>query len=187
MANFSGIITIVVIASLILILWYFLVILLFYKKITQGEAIVRTGLGGTTIVFDKGIFVLPLFHNLEKIDLTIKKIDIEKIGPIALICNDKKQVHLKASFFVRINKTLEDIYSVAQNFGSEHTYKNEEINFFFEAKFTESLKTIAYEFSSEELITKRQQFRDMVIKNIGTDHYGYIIDDCTIYDVEIMT
>ncbi|WP_299894891.1 SPFH domain-containing protein [uncultured Aquimarina sp.] len=160
-----------------------ILLLIFYKKVTQGQALIRSGFGGTKVVFDRGILTIPFVHKLDKIDLTIKKVDIHRIKSEALICKNNKQIELKAAFFVRINRSVEDMIRVAQTFGCERTFNNDEISNLFRVKFEETLKTIAYRFNKEEILENRDVFRDEIVHHLGTDHNGYSIDDCAIYDI----
>ena len=40
---------------LFLVIVYFAIIAMFYKKVHQGQALVRTGFGGTKVATDKGL------------------------------------------------------------------------------------------------------------------------------------
>src|SRR5690606_9755891 len=61
----TGIVLIAVGAVIFFILAFFVVLSMFYKKIPQGKAIVRTGVGGTKVAFNKGMYVVPVFHRME--------------------------------------------------------------------------------------------------------------------------
>lgn len=61
MENITQIIGIGVGLILFLIIIYFAIIALFYKKVPQGEALVRTGFKGTKVATDKGLYVVPYF------------------------------------------------------------------------------------------------------------------------------
>ena len=76
MSNLANIAIIVVVSIVLLIVLYFILIAIFYKKIPQGEALVRTGFGGTAVAFDKGLYVIPVLHKVEIMDISIKKIEI---------------------------------------------------------------------------------------------------------------
>ena len=50
----------IIVGAVLLFLLIFLGVLAsFYKKIPQGKAIVRTGVGGTGVAFNKGMYVVP--------------------------------------------------------------------------------------------------------------------------------
>ena len=159
----------------------FLVVLSsFYKKIPQGKAIVRTGVGGTNVAFNKGMYVVPIFHKMEIMDISVKKIDIARMENDGLICNDNIRADIKVAFFVRVNKSVDDVISVAQNLGCERASDPETLKSIFEAKFSEALKTVGKKFDFIELYEARREFRDEILNIIGTDLNGYILDDCAI-------
>ena len=164
----------------VMLLGYFFVIALFYRKIPQGKALVRTGFGGTAVAFDKGLYTIPVFHKLEIMDISVKKIQIERLGDDGLICKDNMRADIKVAFFVRVNKSKDDIINVAQTIGCARASDIATLEDLFEAKFSEALKTVGKKFDFTELYEARREFRDEIINIIGTDLNGYVLDDCAI-------
>ncbi|WP_378181630.1 flotillin family protein [Aquimarina sp. SS2-1] len=184
MSNVASIAIVVVVSLVLLIVLYFIIIAIFYKKIPQGEAIVRTGFGGTAVAFDKGLYVIPVLHKVEIMDISIKKIDIERTGLNGLICKDNIRADIKVAFFVKVNKSVEDIINVAQTIGCNRASEIDTLRSLFDAKFSEALKTVGKKFEFVELYEARREFRDEIVNIIGTDLNGYILDDCAIDDLE---
>ncbi len=169
------------VAIFVFLLFAFLVVLSsFYKKIPQGKAIVRTGFGGTKVAFNKGMYVIPVFHKMEIMDISIKKIEIARMETDGLICKDNVRADIKVAFFVRVNKSVDDVISVAQNLGTVRASDPETLKSIFESKFSEALKTVGKKFEFIELYEARREFRDEILNIIGTDLNGYILDDCAI-------
>ena len=152
----------------------------FYKKIPQGKAIVRTGVGGSHVAFNKGMYVIPVFHKMEIMDISLKKVQIERMQYDGLICKDNIRADIKVAFFVRVNKSVNDVINVAQSIGCERASDILTLNDIFEAKFSEALKTVGKKFDFIELYEARREFRDEIINIIGTDLNGYVLDDCAI-------
>ena len=50
----------------------------------------------------------------------------------------------------------------------------------FDSKFSEALKTVGKQFDFVDLYNKRDEFRQEILKVIGTDLNGYILDDAAI-------
>ena len=159
---------------------FIIVLSVFYKKVPQGKAIVRTGVGGSQVAFNKGMYVIPVFHKMEIMDISIKKIDIARQQHDGLICKDNIRADIKVAFFVRVNKSVNDVINVAQNLGTERASEPETLKSIFEAKFSEALKTVGKKFDFIELYEARREFRDEILNIIGTDLNGYILDDCAI-------
>ena len=152
---------------------------LFYKKVEQSTAIIRTGYGGVKVDFN-GIFVLPIFHRFETMDISVKRIEIDRTQQDGLICKDNMRADIKVAFFVRVNKTLEMVMHVAQILGSKRASDQEALRELFEPKFSEALKTVGKQFDFVELYNSREEFREQIVKVIGNDLNGYTLDDCSI-------
>lgn len=170
----------ILLGFLFLVLIFFAIIAMFYKKIPQGEALVRTGFGGTKVASDKGMYVVPVLHKVEVMDISVKKIEIERLQKDGLICKDNMRADIKVAFFVRVNKSKEAIIEVAQTIGCERASTIQTLNDLFEAKFSESLKTVGKQFDFVSLYESRGEFRDAIINEIGRDLNGYTLEDCAI-------
>src|SRR5690606_28515413 len=109
----TGIVLLAVGVVLFLIIAFFVVLSMFYKKIPQGKAIVRTGVGGSKVAFNKGMYVIPVFHKMEIMDISVKKIEIARMEHDGLICKDNIRADIKVAFFVRVNKSVDDVINVA--------------------------------------------------------------------------
>jgi uncharacterized membrane protein YqiK len=165
---------------LFLVIVYFAIIAMFYKKVHQGQALVRTGFGGTRVATDKGLYVVPVFHRVETMDISVKKIQIERMGVEGLICKDNMRADIKVAFFVRVNNEVEYIKKVAQTIGVARASRKETLEDLFEAKFSEALKTVGKKFEFIDLYEARREFRDEIVDIIGTDLNGYTLEDCAI-------
>ena len=165
---------------LFLIIVYFAIIAMFYKKIPQGQALIRTGFGGTKVATDKGLYTVPVFHKTEIMDISVKKIQIERLAHEGLICKDNMRADIKVAFFVRVNNDIEYIKKVAQTIGVDRASKIATLEDLFEAKFSEALKTVGKKFDFIELYEARREFRDEIVNIIGTDLNGYTLEDCAI-------
>lgn len=174
---------ITMIALIIVIVGLLVWIISMYKKIIQGKVIVRTGAGGTKVFYNAGL-VVPVLHKMEIMDISVKKLDVERTGANGLICKDNIRADIKVTFFIKINKSTADIINVAQTIGCERASDMEVLRTLFDAKFSEALKTVGKKFDFIELYEARSEFRAEIISIIGTDLNGYILDDCAIDDLE---
>ena len=165
---------------LFLIILYFAIIAMFYKKVPQGQALVRTGFKGTKVATDKGLYVVPVFHRVEIMDISVKKIQIERLENDGLVCKDNMRADIKVAFFVRVNDEVNFIKKVAQTIGCERASDISTLEELFEAKFSEALKTVGKKFQFTELYEARREFRQEIVDVIGTDLNGYTLEDCAI-------
>ncbi|MCC6508490.1 MAG: flotillin family protein [Pirellulaceae bacterium] len=152
----------------------------FYVKVGPDEAVVRTGYGGLKVVTASGTMVVPVFHRAEKMDLTLKSFEIAREGAEGLICKDNIRADIRVAFFIRIDKTIEEMKEVAQSIGCKRASQVETLRELFDAKFSEALKTVGKQFDFVELYDKREKFKTEILKVIGTDLNGYKLDDCAI-------
>ena len=151
-----------------------------YKKVEQGKAmIVNTMRAEPTVTFT-GSVVVPVFHKMEIMDISLKTIEVDRSGSDGLICKDNIRADIKVGFFVRVNKNRDDVLKVAQAIGCERASNPATLEDLFNAKFSEALKTVGKSMEFEELYAKRDNFRDMIIDNIGTDLNGYVLEDVAI-------
>ncbi len=152
----------------------------FYRKMGPEEAIIRSGHGGLKAATGSGIVVIPVIHRWEKMDLSVKRIEIHRKGEQGLICRDNIRADIEVAFFVRVNNTREDILQVAQSLGCRRASEQRALIELFDAKFSEALKTVGKRFDFAELYEERDKFKEEIIKVLGTDLNGYKLDDCAI-------
>lgn len=176
---FSSLIGVSVIGGLIFLVGIFALIIKCYRKVPQGLALVRTGQGGTQISFT-GMLVIPVLHRAEFMDISVKRIEIDRTGSGGLICKDNMRADIKVAFFVRVNPTDKDVKNVAQAIGCERASSQPAIEQLFDAKFSEALKTVGKRFDFIELYEERETFRDEILKLIGTDLNGFSLEDAAI-------
>lgn len=151
----------------------------FFKKVEQGTAIIKTGLGSTRVSFT-GLMVFPIIHRYEIMDISVKRIEIDRTQHDGLICKDNIRADIKVAFFVRVNKTEEMVLHVAQILGCKRASDESALRELFEPKFSEALKTVGKQFDFVELYNSREEFREEIVKVIGNDLNGYTLDDCSI-------
>lgn len=150
-----------------------------FRKVEQGRALIISKTKKVDVTFT-GAVVLPMLHKAEYMDISVKTIEIRRTGREGLICQDNIRADIHISFFVRVNKTVEDVIKVAQAIGTETASDAAAIQDFFAAKFSEALKTVGKQLDFVDLYTKREEFRDRIIQVIGTDLNGYHLDDAAI-------
>lgn len=154
-----------------------------YHNVEQGQALIRNGLGGTKVSFS-GMIVLPIVHKLEYMDITVKRVEIDRRGATGLICKDNLRADIKVAFFVRVEKEEEHVKRVAQSIGCNRASDETALVALFDAKFSDALKTAGRQFDFEELLNARDRFREKVKESIGPDLNGYALDDASIDHLE---
>lgn len=166
-------------AIIILILGTFALIAKFYRKVEQGKALIINKTNKNHVTFNGGV-VLPIVHKWEEMDISLKTIEIDRRGKDGLICEDNIRADIKVSFFVRVNKTEEDVLKVAQSIGCARASHQDTLENLFNPKFSEALKTVGKAMEFETLYTEREKFRNDIIRVIGEDLNGYRLEDAAI-------
>ena len=150
-----------------------------YKKVPQGKALVVSTTNKVLVTFT-GRLVLPVIHKAEVMDTSVKTIEIDRRGTEGLICQDNIRADIKVNFFVRVNKSEEDVIKVAQSIGVDRASSQATLEELFVAKFSEALKTVGKRLDFIDLYTERRRFRDEIVEVIGTDLNGYVLEDAAI-------
>jgi uncharacterized membrane protein YqiK len=151
----------------------------FYHKVEQSKVVIRNGVGGNKVSFG-GIIVVPIIHRYEIMDISVKRVEIAREGKDGLICKDNLRADIRVAFFVRVNQTREDVLKVAQLLGCQKASDRTTLMEFFDAKFSEALKTVGKKFDFIQLYTERETFKSEILQIIGTDLNGYVLDDAAI-------
>ncbi|MDY7083986.1 MAG: flotillin family protein [Actinomycetota bacterium] len=150
-----------------------------FRKVEQGKALIVSKVRRVDVTFT-GAIVLPVLHKAEIMDISVKTIEITRTGREGLICKDNIRADIRITFFVRVNKTTEDVIKVAQAIGTDRASSESTLQELFNAKFSEALKTVGKQLDFVDLYTRRNDFRDQIIEVIGTDLNGYSLEDAAI-------
>ncbi|MDQ3296591.1 MAG: hypothetical protein M3619_08410 [Myxococcota bacterium] len=170
----------VVVIGGVLLLGILLLIARTWRQVDQGRAMIVNKMGSEPKVTFTGAIVLPIVNKAEVMDLSVKTIDVARRGKDGLICADNIRADIKVTFFVRVNKTVDDVLRVAQSIGCIRASQQTTLEELFAAKFSEALKTVGKKMEFEQLYTQRDVFKDQIIQVIGKDLNGYVLDDAAI-------
>jgi len=152
----------------------------FYNKVEQGQALIINKLRAEPEISTTGGMVIPIIHKKEIMDISTKRMMLERKGRSGLICQDNIRADIIITFYIRVNETKEDILRVAKQVGCDRSSYPETLQELFEAKFSEALKTVGKQLNFTELFTQRDTFRDKIKEVIGQDLSGYVLEDVAI-------
>ncbi|MCH0562870.1 flotillin family protein [Streptomyces sp. MUM 2J] len=150
-----------------------------FRKVEQGKALIVSKMRKVDVTFT-GQVVLPVLHKAEVMDISVKTIEITRAGKEGLICRDNIRADIRISFFVKVNKTVDDVVKVAQSVGTARASDQRTLQELFHAKFSEALKTVGKQMDFTDLYTKREELRYRIIEVIGVDLSGYHLEDAAI-------
>jgi uncharacterized membrane protein YqiK len=149
------------------------------RKIQPGRAGVKTGWGGVKVSFDWMVRV-PLIQTYHIVDISVKKLEIQRKGKDGLVCKDNIRADIAVAFYIRVEATEESVRKVAQMLTPERVSDLDQLRDLFEAKFSEALKTAGKQMEFHELFTERIKFRDQIQNTIGKDLDGFLLQDVAI-------
>lgn len=149
------------------------------RKIQPGRAGVKTGWGGVKVSFDWMVRV-PLIQTYHIVDISVKKLEIQRKGKDGLVCKDNIRADIAVAFYIRVEATEESVRKVAQMLTPERVSDLDQLRDLFEAKFSEALKTAGKQMEFHELFTERTKFRDQIQNTIGKDLDGFLLQDVAI-------
>ena len=152
----------------------------FYYKVDQGTALIVNDLSHTPKVHFTGAFVYPVIYRKELMNISLITMEIDRRGKDGLICADNMRADITVAFYLRVNETAEDVLKVAKSVGAGRASDKQAVNELFNAKFSEALKTVGKQIEFVKLFENRQDFRDKIIRVIGNDLNGYILEDVAI-------
>ncbi|MFI6499942.1 SPFH domain-containing protein [Nonomuraea typhae] len=165
--------------ALLVVIALLVVVSRLFRKVEQGKALIISKINRVDVTFT-GAVVLPVVHKSEIMDISVKTMEIVRSGREGLICRDNIRADIRITFFVRVNKTAEDVIKVAQAIGTARASDEGTLQELFNAKFSEALKTAGKHLDFVDLYTKRDEFRDEIVRLIGTDLNGYSLEDAAI-------
>ncbi len=154
--------------GLVLILGVGFVLASLYVRSSRDEAYVRTGLGGQKVVLDGGSVVLPIFHSIARVNLKTLRLEVQRGENDALITKDRMRVDIGAEFYVRVKPDSSSIALAAQTLGNR-TNDSEQLRQLIEAKFVDSLRSVAATMSLDALQEQRMDFVKAVQDAVGSD------------------
>jgi uncharacterized membrane protein YqiK len=152
----------------------------FYRQVAQGQVLIVNTMKSEPKVSFTGALVIPIINRAEVMDISLKTIEIDRRGKQGLICADNIRADIKVSFFVRVNKTVEDVLKVAGAVGCVRASDLATLQELFEAKFSEGLKTVGKRLNFEDLYKEREVFKDQIVSVVGKDLNGYQLEDAAI-------
>lgn len=152
----------------------------FYIKVDQGTALIVNDMSARPKVHFTGALIIPVLYRAEHMRISLITLQVDRRGKEGLICKDNMRADITVAFYLRVNETQDDVLRVAKAIGADRASDKNAVDELFNAKFSEALKTVGKKFEFTDLFEQRQQFRDEIVKVIGNDLNGYVLEDVAI-------
>src|SRR4051794_32203220 len=107
----DGVLPIAIVVGFVALVLFGALILVtrFYRQVDQGRALIINTMRAEPIVTFTGAVVYPIINRAELMDMSVKIIEIDRRGKEGLICADNIRADINVNFFVRVNKTQDDV------------------------------------------------------------------------------
>ena len=123
-------------------------------------------------------FVWPFIEETELVDMSIKAIDVVRLGREGLHTSDGVRMELKATFFVRVNER--HVIAVARSVGPKRLANSDALRGLFEARFLEAMKACLRTMSLETALRDPDNIRDATLKVLGRSLNGFALDGMAV-------
>jgi uncharacterized membrane protein YqiK len=157
-----------IVFALVIIVALALLLAKLYQRASKEVAFVRTGAGGSKVIKDGGALVVPILHDITKVNMNTLRLDVKKKEAEALITFDRMRVDVGVEFYVRVKQTDEAIATAAQTLGSK-TMNPGELSALVEGKFVDALRSVASSMTMKDLHEQRTNFVTSVQKAVTSD------------------
>ncbi len=172
---------VVVVVLAIIIAGFAAMVAKFYRKVDQGKALIVNKMSKDPIVTFTGGLVLPVIHRAEVMDISVKTIEIDRRGKEGLICKDNIRADIKVTFFVRVNKTTEDVLKVAQQVGCARASDQRTLEELFQRQVLRGPQDRRQAARLRGALHQAgRASRTRSSRTIGRDLNGYVLDDAAI-------
>lgn len=145
-----------------------------FKTVRSGEVMVRYGWGGIKVFFDYAM-VFPIIHYRDILDLTPKRLEIQRSETNPLELKDGTKAKLQIFFILQLKKSQPEVLHAAKFIGAPQTFSGIALQEIFRDVLNSSLKTVAGNFTYGELFHQRETFRHELKHILSATIDGYEI------------
>ncbi len=115
MAENLPLLIILIVIAVLIVFGTLIMVARFYRQVDQGRALIVNTMRSEPVVTFTGAVVYPIVNRAELMDMSVKMVEIDRRGKEGLICKDNIRADINVSFFIRVNKTQEDVLKVASS------------------------------------------------------------------------
>lgn len=176
--------------TIIFVFLLFLVVLVlflnrFYQKSSLDRALVRTGLGGRKVLIDGGALVLPLFHQVQWVNMRALPVSISLMGESSAMTSDRLRVNIEVEFLIRVSPEDEKISYAAQSLGSRIT-RSDDLAVFVDGYLRDAIQSVVSHISMDDLHDKRKEFTGLVRDNASgaLSNLGLLIEAVSLKSMD---
>jgi uncharacterized membrane protein YqiK len=137
-----------------------------YRHSSKDRSFVRTGLGGERVVMGGGALIIPIVHDITRVNMNAIPVEIRRQGEHSLITQNKMRIDIAAEFLVRVIPTVDGISAAARTLG-ERTQNSTELKEIVQGRFIDAMSAVASTMTMEQIHTNRARFMSDVAALAG--------------------
>lgn len=154
--------------------------------VPSGSALVISSPSAEPKVRFERSVVIPIMHAAELVDITTKRVVLERTNPRGIRCQDGIRVHMRAVFLVRINPTEQDVNQARKRSSAASLASAEYVRELFADSFTQALESVAAKMDFDMLTREQERLKDHLMEVIGRDLDGFVLDDVSVTNIEMV-
>lgn len=147
-----------------------------------GQALVISG-SRRRVVFTRTV-VVPLLEKAEVIDISTRALVVDPEPAELLVTKDNQRLSYRATFYVSVNRSAEDVLRVADSMGCAGASDPDAVAGLFRPKLVSSMRLVAHKLTFSELQAERELFQDEVLQVIGRHLNGFVLQDLIVDRIE---
>jgi regulator of protease activity HflC (stomatin/prohibitin superfamily) len=130
-----------------------------FGTIDAGERGVKTRFGAVVGLVEQGLyFKLPIIEQVHKMNVQTKTVKYELEDPLFSASKDLQDVKISVLLNYRLDPT--QVKTIYQQYGTVEQYEERIVR----PAVRDTVKAVSAQFTAEELVTKRPQFTDEVVR-----------------------
>ncbi|RFC66598.1 MULTISPECIES: flotillin domain-containing protein [Mesorhizobium] len=178
--NGADVIAIVILITIVIAILVYLLHWL-YRHSSKDQSFVRTGLGGERVVMGGGALIIPIVHDITRVNMNAIPVEIKRVGEQSLITKNKMRIDIVAEFFVRVIPSKEGVSIAARTLG-ERTQDPAALKEVVQGRFIDAMSAIASTMTMEEIHANRGKYMhevsELASKSLGSN--GLELDNASL-------
>lgn len=132
-----------------------------YRHSSKNQSFVRTGLGGERVVMGGGALIVPIIHNITRVNMNAIPVEIRRISEQSLITRNKMRIDIVAEFFLRVIPSEQGVSTAARTLG-DRTQNGSELKEIVQGRFIDAMSAVAATMTMEEIHQNRAKYMNEV-------------------------
>ena len=156
----------------------------YYRRVPASRVLVRQGPQGITVVARQACMVYPIIHHAEELDVSTRAVSIDRRAGKGLVCSDADRLELKATFFVRVGSSTEQVLEAAREVGAATINDEGRLRAYLEPKLQSALEAVVRTVRATEVEQDREKLRDVLQAAIELGS-GLVVEDIALEEVHV--